>query len=227
MSDRSDPTRRRLLGGIAGLGAVAALSAAGLLRPGAAAAAQKGIPMSPRDKEDLDRVEKYLNGIKSMQARFQQWTKDGGISRGTIYLRRPGKMRIEYDPPTPVLIVADGSMISYYDSELDQLNQAPLSSSPAWFLLRERITLGKDVTVTEMQRAPGALKVSMFQTEDPDEGSVSLILRDDPMELQQWTIVDPQKNQIRIGLFDASFGVPLEPRLFATPRVVRRGTGKN
>ena len=86
----------------------------------------------------MHRIEAYLTGVKSLKARFQQFSQNGGLIYGNIYLRRPGRLRIEYDPPVPVLIVADGTWASFYDTELDQLNQAPLGSTPAWFLLRPR-----------------------------------------------------------------------------------------
>src|SRR5262249_60221638 len=85
---------------------------------------------------DIVRVEQYMDGIVTLQAKFQQVNPDGKIERGKIYLRKPGRLRVEYDPPATILVVADGGLLSYYATELDQLNQGPLRQAPAWFPVR-------------------------------------------------------------------------------------------
>jgi outer membrane lipoprotein-sorting protein len=208
------PSRRALLrGGALGL---AALALAGRAAP-ALAAQPPAAALTPQDIADLHRVEAYLNSIKSLRARFQQYSANGGLVYGNIYLRRPGRLRVEYDPPVPVLIVADGTWASYYDSELDQLNQLPLGSTPAWFLLRDPVTLTDGITVTALKRAPGAMQIDMYQTKDPDAGLVKLILADDPLELRQWYIVDSTGKEIHIGLDQTSIGADLPNSLFVAP----------
>jgi outer membrane lipoprotein-sorting protein len=129
---------------------------------------------------------------------------------------------VEYAPPVPVVLIADGIMVSYYDSELDQLSQLPISSTPAWFLLRNEISLSDRITVTALDKAPGALRLAMYQTDEPEAGSVELIFADDPLELRQWKITDAAGKQARIGLFDVRIGGELANELFATPRTRRR-----
>jgi outer membrane lipoprotein-sorting protein len=174
--------------------------------------------LTPEDRADIARIEGYLNGITTMQAKFQQYTGVQGLAFGKIYVRRPGFLRVEYDPPSQVLLVADSIAISYYDAELNELNQAPLSLSPLWFLLRDDVKLGGDVTVTSFERAPGAFRIGIEETNEPDAGKVVLILGDRPMELQQWTIVDNKGSEVRVGLYDAQFGMKLSNELFKTPK---------
>ncbi|MBX6323048.1 MAG: outer membrane lipoprotein carrier protein LolA [Rhodospirillaceae bacterium] len=215
--------RRRLLAGAAALAAAPLL---GLVPAfGAETPAPTGTQLSARDQQDIDRVEAYLNGIKTMKARFQQFSQQGGLTRGWIFLRRPGQVRVQYDPPTPVVLVSDGTMVNYYDSELDQLNQVPLSSSPLWFLLRPNVRLNRDVTVNRIERAPGALKITLTQTDEPDTGAVSLVFRDPPLELMHWYIRDQQGQEIQVALYDTQFDVPLENALFQTPRTRRQREG--
>ena len=90
-----------------------------------AQAADAPIQLTDEDRADLKRVAGYLDSIRSMSARFQQVASGGGLSFGKIYLRRPGMLRVEYEPPVPVLLVSDGTWMDYYDSELDQLTQIP------------------------------------------------------------------------------------------------------
>ncbi|HWG78667.1 MAG TPA: outer membrane lipoprotein carrier protein LolA [Stellaceae bacterium] len=201
--------RRRLLASAAGLGALAAL---GL--PARAATPPRPAQLSPQDQDELKRVQEYLNGIKTLQSRFQQFAQDGGVSSGTIYLQRPGKMRIVYDDPVPILIVCTADTVYYYDKRLDQLSQIGVKDTPAWFLLRPEIKLTGDVTVTAMQRAPGALRIAMTETKQADLGSLTLVLSDKPLELRQWTVVDAQQKPITVTLDDPHYGVQLSPLLF-------------
>ena len=213
--------RRRLL--IGGATAAAALLLAGAAAPGARAA-DAPLAITAETRADMTRVEDYLNGITTLRARFQQYSEGGGVVFGNIYIRRPGKMRVEYEPPVPVVLVADGLLVSYYDSELDQLSQLPISSTPAWFLLRSPISLSDGITVTALDKRPGALRVTMYQTSEPDAGSVDLIFADDPLELRQWKITDAAGKEARIGLFDLRLGGELPNELFATPRQRMRGS---
>ena len=117
----------------------------------------------------------------------------------------------------PVL-VADGIALSYYDGELNNLSQVPLYMSHMWFLLKEKVKLGGDVTITAFKRAPGAFQIGLVQTDEPDAGSVVLEFGDRPLELRQWTITDNKNQEVRVGLYDAHFGVQPANELFATPQ---------
>lgn len=208
-------TRRALLG------ALALAPFAGL----AAHAADAPMTLSSDDKADLKRVGAYLDGIHTMRARFQQVAAGGGLASGKIFLRRPGLMRVEYEPPVPVLLVADGLWVNYYDSDLDQLTQIPIAQTPIWFLLQESISFSPAITVTRIERSPGALRVSVYQTENPDAGSASLTFADDPLQLKQWTIKDSRGTEVAIALQDAIFGGALSNDLFATPRTRKQQSG--
>ena len=210
--------RRSILRSVAAAAAIALLGALPL-------AAGQAAALSADDQQDIERIEAYLNGISTMKARFQQYSTAGGVTHGRIYLRRPGRVRVEYDPPVPVLLVSDGSMVTYYDSELDQRNQVPLSSSPLWFLLRKDVQLARDVTITGVERAPGALKLSMYQTDEPDAGTVTLVFRDSPLQLMHWYLKDAQGQEIQVALFDTAFDVDLSNNLFGTPRTERQTSG--
>jgi outer membrane lipoprotein-sorting protein len=213
--------RRRFLQ-LSALSAGCLTAATGWLGGSTAALAKTSLQpanLSPQDQQDVARVEQYLNDLKSVQARFQQYSPGQGLVFGKIYLRRPGRLRVEYDPPSKVILVADGIALSYYDAELNSLNQVPLNLSPMWFLLKDKVKLsGGDVTVTSFKRAPGALEIGLVQTDEPDAGSVVLDFGDHPLELRQWTITDNKNQQVQVGLYDARFGVQLANELFATPQ---------
>jgi len=214
-------SRRHAIAGAAGLAALA------LLRVPAHAAPPRSVRLSPQDEAELARVQAYLNDIKTLQSRFQQFSGEGGTAAGTIYLQRPGKMRIVYDDPSPILIVADGREVYYWDKKLQELSQINVDETPAWFLLRPEIKLSGDVTITGFERAPGALRIAMTQTKNPDQGSLTLVMSERPLELRQWTVVDAQQRPITVALEDPHFGVQLNPNLFIwTEQRSTSGRGK-
>jgi len=212
--------RRALLKGAALLAPLLAFPAALLGRAHPAFA-----DLSEQDMADIVRVEQYMDGIITLQAKFQQVNPDGKIERGKIYLRKPGRLRVEYDPPATILVVADGGLLSYYDTELDQLNQVPLRQSPAWFLVRHPMDLTKGVTVSRVDRSQGGLQVHVFQSDEPDQGSVALIFLDNPLQLTHWTVTDANNQQVSTGLYDVQTGVDLPADLFRTPTTKRLREG--
>ena len=212
-----DLSRRDLL---ARTGSTLLASTAILALSGGAAFAKKiqAAALTAQDQADVKRIEAYLNGITTLQAKFQQVAPGSAqIDFGTIYVRRPGFLRVQYDPPRQDILVADSIAISYYDAELNQLNQAPLNLSPLWFLLRDNVKLGGDVTVTSFQRGPNAFKIGVVQTDEPDAGTVTMTLGDNPLELRQWSIIDQKGQEVQVALFDPQFGLKLDNKLFRTP----------
>lgn len=208
--------RRTLLG--AGAAALGLAALPGFAPRVAIAATPQEAQLTDADRADVARVEDYLNGMSSVKASFQQYTASEGLAFGRIYLRRPGRLRVEYDPPSEILLIADGTLLSYYDAELNHIEQVPLNLSPMWFLLRKNVKLGGDVTITTFKRSAETVLIGLVQSDEPDAGQVLLELGDKPMELRQWTITDSAGSQVRVGLYNAEFGVPLDNALFATPR---------
>lgn len=171
-------------------------------------------PLSDADRADVERVEKYLNAIVTMKSRFLQASSSGNYSEGTFFLSRPGKMRIEYDPPVQFLIVADGTWLIYLDKEIDQLTHVPLGMTPADILVQEDLSLlSGDLVVTGVERGPGVLGVTVARRED-DNGSLTLIFSDKPLQLKKWIVVDPQGIKTSVSLLSARRDISLDPKLF-------------
>ena len=171
-------------------------------------------PRSPQDQVDIARVESYLNGIKTLKAHFFQVAGDGGISQGTAWLDRPGKMRFQYEPPSPFLLIAGHGVLTFNDSSLRQTSNIPLSRTPLGILLAETVTLNGAVTVTNIQRLPGQLQLTLVRTDSPGDGSLTLIFSDNPMTLRQWVVVDAQRRETHVTLSDVRLGGSFDPALF-------------
>jgi outer membrane lipoprotein-sorting protein len=189
-------------------------AAAGLFAAASARAATPAKPLEGADLEDVKRVEAYLNGIRTLQSRFLQISTNGGAAEGAFYLARPGRLRLDYDPPVPILLVTNGSFLVHYDKDLKAVTYIPIDSTPAGLLVRERIELAGDVTVTSVNRNPGALRVSLVQTKDANAGKLTLTFSERPFALANWEVVDAQGLQTRVTLVEPRMGVQIDPALF-------------
>lgn len=179
------------------------------------AAALDGAVLSTRDTKDVKRVEAYLNKLSTLKARFLQLSSNGAQAEGDVFVKRPGRMRIQYDPPMPVEIIATGTFLVYHDKDLEQVTWLGLDSTPAGILLDEHVSLSGDVTVTGFERNANTLRVTVTKTDDPTMGSLTLVLSDKPLSLKKWTIVDAQGLLTTVALIDPRFGVPLSKDLFS------------
>ena len=207
-------THLRLIGRRSFLAIGCAAAVLGLAGPEVKA---QGLALQPSDLADLAQIERYLDSIRTMAAAFQQIDQEGRITTGRIYLARPGRMRVEYDPPTPYLLVASSGALVYYDAEIQQVTTLPLSSTPAAFLLKDHISLTQGVTVKTFERGPGALRVEVADADDPGSGSVLMVFEDRPLALRKWTVTDAQGIQTEVVLTKAEFDLALDPNLFALP----------
>ncbi|MDD3445108.1 MAG: outer-membrane lipoprotein carrier protein LolA [Zavarzinia sp.] len=197
-------TRRRTLGLSLGLGALS-LS----LRPSAAHA-----ELNQRDRTDIARVEALFNDIRTLEARFTQVDSNGGYAEGRLLLRRPGRLRFEYDPPTPLLIVADGTWLVVYDKEIKQVDRYPLGRTPIGVLVRDRIDFGDGLEVTEVQRDSQAFAVSLIDPAHRDDGKLTLVFTENPFEFRQWQVLDAQGINTVVSLDGIKTGGSFDPVLF-------------
>ena len=168
----------------------------------------------------MRRIEDYLEGLSTVRARFIQQSLFGGFAAGSFYLARPGKMRIEYDPPVPYLYVANGSWLTFWDEELGQRTDVPIGSTLADFITREDVSLDGEVTVTDVRRVPGLgeIEIDLVQTDDPGNGQLTLVFGANPMVFKRWTVRDAQGLFTEVTLTDPAYGVTLQDELFRAPR---------
>jgi outer membrane lipoprotein-sorting protein len=160
-------------------------------------------------------IESYINSIRTLQARFVQSNPNGSIVQGTLYVRRPGRMRFQYDPPSQLKIVADGSQVTMWDLATRDFGQWPIGWTAASFLVKEPFKLSGDITVQAMDRdADGFLQLTLVQTRRPQEGQVVVRLAQNPLALRGWTIIDNRGNRVNLALTDVQTGLQLADSLF-------------
>lgn len=196
--------RRIFLARLAGAAFGAALAASG---PSIVAA-------QDTTARDLARITNYLNGITTLEGNFVQIGPDGELSEGQFYLRRPGRIRFEYTPPNPALIVTDGVWVGVYDKRLNTLDRIPIGSTPLDILLRKRVDLRKEGAVQSIENDGGQMRVRAVDPDAPDQGSITMVFADNPLELRQWIVVDAQGLTTTVALSDLRADVKLDPNLF-------------
>lgn len=184
-----------------------------LLPAASRAAAPVPATLVPQDTLELQRIAAYMNNIRTMTARFQQFASNG-TSTGRLWVARPGRMRFEYDPPTQIALLADAQSVYYWDKELNQTSKYELRQTPAWFFLRDPISFGGEVVVTRFERAGGIIRVTLVESARPEAGSLTLVFRENPLALVQWIVLDQQGKTTTVSLYDTQFGVALDPGMF-------------
>ncbi len=194
-------------------------------QPGAPAPAPAAL--SQQQQALVARVEQYLNSITTMKARFLQTTANGSVSSGTYYVRRPGRLRFEYDPPVPILIVADGTQVTMVDFKQQDFSQWPIGWTAASFLVADNLRLSGDITVTDARVVNGDIQVTMYQTRRPNEGRATMIVQDSPMQLKGWTITDAKGGQVSVSLTKVESGIDLSKISFRFNENEMRSQGRN
>jgi outer membrane lipoprotein-sorting protein len=184
---------------------VSAVALLAVAAPPAAAQQQVGVP----------EIEAYFNSVRTLKARFIQNNPNGSIVQGTLYVRRPGRMRFEYDAPSQLKIVADGSQVTMWDPGTRDFGQWPIGWTAASFLVKDPMQLtGGDLQVEKIERVNGVIEATMSQARKPQEGKVIVRLAENPLRLAGWIIVDSRGNRVALALSDVQAGAQLADSLF-------------
>ncbi len=163
----------------------------------------------------LKRAEDYLNTLGNMQARFLQVNPDGSTHEGDVYVARPGKMRINYDLPAQMMVVADGKWLIYVDKEVNEASYLDLNDTPAGLLLKANMSFSdKGVKLRGVRLGKGTVEITASQAKEPAAGKLTFVFSDAPFELRQWRVVDAQNQEVAVTLFEQHFGGKLDGKLF-------------
>ena len=183
---------------------------------------------SPADKALVDRAVAYLEGLTEATARFSQTDARGRASSGTLHLKRPGKARFAYDPPSGLLVVSDGGRVSVQDARLKTFDSYPLIATPLSLLLARSIRLDKGVAVTRVTRMSDGFSITARDKGKQTAGAITLTFTDDPLALSGWTVTDAQGQPTHVQLLNLQRASGLNRGLFVLndPRPKNVGRGK-
>jgi len=169
----------------------------------------------PNQKALAAKVSAYLSSLQTLVGNFVQVGPDGSKTKGDFYIQKPGKVRFEYEPPTPIDIIADGSSLVVRDRKLATQDVYPLSQTPLRYLLSDRIDLLKDTNVIAV--ASDDLYVTITIEEKQaliGTSRMMLMLGAKDGQLKQWTVTDPQGYDTTIAVYNLDTTKKLDPAMF-------------
>ena len=171
---------------------------------------------------DLARIDQALNNTGSFQGRFTQYGSDGSIATGNIFIKRPGKLRFEYDAPNPLLIVSDGVTLLQHDRELETKDRVPLAATPLNFFLKEDVQLQQDTEVVGLIKTPQEIRVSARDGSGEVDGTMTMVFDPATLALMQWIITDSFGGETRVALSDLKYNQKVSARMFVLRDESRR-----
>jgi outer membrane lipoprotein-sorting protein len=166
-------------------------------------------------KAQAAKVSAYLSSLQTLVGNFVQVGPDGSKTQGDFYIQKPGKVRFEYDPPSPIDIIADGSALVVRDRKLATQDVYPLSQTPLRFLLSDRIDLMKDTNVVNVTSDDLFVSVTI-EEKQALIGTSRLLLMFGAKDgqLKQWTVTDPQGYDTTVAVYNLDAGKKLDPAMF-------------
>jgi len=163
---------------------------------------------------DLARIDGALNSITNFEGRFTQYSPDGKVDTGTIFLSRPGRLRFEYDDPNPLLVVSDGVTMVQHDKLLETTDRVPLSATPLNYFLKENVQLARDTEIVALIKSPQEIRVSAVDGSGEMDGVMSMIFDPETLAFKSWVISDSFGGETRVALSDLRYNGNIDPRLF-------------
>jgi outer membrane lipoprotein-sorting protein len=180
-----------------------------------AATATTTTAFSPAQRAQVDKVSAYLSGVQQMTGNFVQVGPDGSRVKGEFYMQKPGKIRFEYDPPSPIEIVADGQSVVVRDRKLATQDLYPLSQTPLRFLLSDRIDLLRDTNVVAVRSDDVYVTVVIEERQVLIGTSrLMMMLGAKDYQLKQWTVTDPQGYDTTVAVSNLDTSKRPDPGLF-------------
>jgi outer membrane lipoprotein-sorting protein len=175
------------------------------------------LSLSDADRAVLDAISARLNEVVTLKGDFVQVNPDGNLTQGVFYISKPGKMRFEYKPPAPTLIVADGRTVAVANTKLNTVDRYPLSETPLGLVLDNDIDLKNETALVSIEHQAGTIVIGARSNSNMSHANISLVFSDPGYELRQWTVTDNQGLVTTVALRDLEAGAVLAPSLFVLP----------
>jgi outer membrane lipoprotein-sorting protein len=163
----------------------------------------------------LSEISGYLNQLQTAQGGFTQINVDGTLSTGTIYIKRPGRIRFEYAPPDSSMVIAGGGQVAVFDPRSNTgPDRYPLNQTPLSIILAANVDLDRADMVTGHTSDGTTTTVTAQDPDNPDYGSIQMVFTADPVELRQWIVTDNTASETTVILNDLVSGGQIGDRLF-------------
>jgi outer membrane lipoprotein-sorting protein len=181
--------------------------------------------LSADDQALVKKAADYLQGLEEAKGRFVQTDARGQTTQGSFFLKRPGKARFDYDPPSGLVVVSDGYSVTVADSRLPSFTRYPLGATPLSLFLAKTIRLDKGVAITGVERQGGSFTIVARDGHRKTAGQLALTFTETPMQLTGWAATDAQGRTTRVRLIGLERTNGLDPALFV-PKDPRPNHGR-
>lgn len=174
------------------------------------------IPMdlNTQDLRLIQHIDEHINSQKTMQSRFVQLDGGGGFLEGTVSWRRPDQARFDYDPPSPLLLIASGTFLIEVDRELEQVTHYPQIGSIADYLLAEDMLQNPELAISSLDIGVKVINIGVFERDAPENGIIVLSFDAKTFDLERWTINSPDGAHTAVNLIAPEFNLDLEDKIF-------------
>ena len=171
--------------------------------------------LSPEQRGIIERVNNYLSTMQILSGKFVQVGPDGRRTQGTFYISKPGKVRFEYDDPSPIELIADGQSVVVRDRNLATQDVYPLSQTPLRFLLADHVDLTKDTSLVAVY-ADDVFVTVVVEEKNGVVGTSRLMIMFNAkdMQLKQWTVTDPQGYDTTVAVYNLDTSKRPNPDMF-------------
>jgi outer membrane lipoprotein-sorting protein len=173
------------------------------------------VTLDKEQRTQLEKINAYFNSITNLSGKFVQVGPDGSKTEGEFYMSKPGKVRFEYNDPSPIELISDGSAVAVRDRRLATQDIYPLSQTPLRFLLSDKLDLMKDANVVNVYSD------DLFMTVVIEEKSLlagtnrlMIMFGTKDHQLKPWTVTDPQGYDTTVAVSDLDSSKKPDPKLF-------------
>lgn len=171
--------------------------------------------LSPEQRALIVKINNYFNKVTDLKGRFIQINPDDSQQKGKFFMKRPGRIRFDYSPPSLQKIIADGEYLSIEDRDLGSVDRFPLDSTPFRILLAETVHIARDAVIKAVAENDQEIAVTMLDSEGKAIGKIQLFFNKEPeLELREWKVTDAQGLETRIILSHLAYDKKIDGKLF-------------
>jgi len=161
----------------------------------------------------IQAISTHFRTVPTMTGEFVQFGPKGEQTGGTFYIQRPGKMRLDYEEPSPLLLISNGRMLSVSNAKLKTNNYYPLRKTPLSLLLDDKINID-DNSIREVSTENGVTTVVMGDKNIFGDSQITLLFDKDSQDLRQWTIKDAQGKETSVLILNVKKNIKIPKKLF-------------
>lgn len=172
---------------------------------------------TPTNRKILTQVENAYNKIKTIKADFAQFNSEvkDDLQTGTLYMSRPGQMRLVYEKGSPAEFYAINGYLIYHDKEAQEVSSLELNQTPVELILKKELKFSDPAfVVDEVSDSLDEYRVRAYKKDAKELGSLTIIIDKDTMQLKQYIVLDMQGIESTVSLFNTKVNIPVDKKLF-------------